>query len=162
MKRVGFKPGLIRYASEKMIAEGRHWHFTLRSGIYTVLLTILLSVFFYFLITRHDVEATVMRSPGLLYQDLGNGQISNLYDIKIVNKTVHNLSLDIRLLSPRGTLQLVGTNTTVKKQIVGEMAFFVILDRKELKKEKVELEIGVFSGGKKLDQTRATFLAPSK
>ena len=57
---------------------------------------------------------------------------------------------------------MVGTNTMAKKQEIREMAFFVILDKKDLVKEKVEIQIGVFSGDKKLDQTRATFLAPSK
>jgi hypothetical protein len=127
-----------------------------------VLLAILLSAFFYFLITRNPVEATVMRSPGLLFQDMGNGQISNLYDIKVVNKTTGDMPLELRLLSPKGTIQMIGTNTMVKKQMVGEMAFFVILDRKDLDKEKMQIEIGVFSSGKKLDQTKATFLAPLK
>jgi cytochrome c oxidase accessory protein FixG len=162
MKRVGFKPGLIRYASEKMIAERKRWHFNLRSGIYTVLLAILLTAFFYFLITRNPVEATVMRQPGMLFQDQGNGRISNLYDIKIVNKTNNDLPVELQLISPRGTIQMVGTNPVMKKQAIGEMVFFVILDKNTVTSDKVRLEIGVFSGGKKLDQTGTTFLGPSK
>ena len=162
MKRVGFKPGLIRYASEKMIFDRQPWHFTLRSGIYTTLLTILLTTFFYFLLTKHPVEATVMRSPGMLFQDQGDGKISNLYDIKVVNKTSNDLPLEIRLISPQGSIQMIGNNKIVKKQTLGEMTFFVILDQKILNGEKTKLEIGVFEGDKKLDQTSATFLGPKK
>jgi hypothetical protein len=93
---------------------------------------------------------------------LGNGQISNLYDIKVINKTTGDLPLEIKLLSPKGTIQMIGTKTMVEKQTVGEMAFFVILDKNEMPKEKVKLEIGVFSAGKMLDKTTATFLAPVK
>ncbi|MEI6900541.1 MAG: FixG Ig-like domain-containing protein, partial [Bacteroidota bacterium] len=162
MNRVGYKPGLIRYASEKMIAERKLWHFTWRSGAYTLLLTILLSTFFYFLITKHPVEATVLRSPGMLFQDQGEGKISNLYDIKIVNKTSKDLPVEIKLISPEGKIELIGNSPVIKNQTVGEMAFFVILDRKLLSGEKTKLKIGVFSNGKELDNTTATFLGPKK
>ena len=162
MSRVGLNSGLIRYASEKTIAENKPWNFTFRSAAYTVLLLILLSIFSYFLISRHSVEATVMRSPGMLFQEQGNGKISNLYDIKILNKTNQDLPIEIRLLSPKGKIQMVGTNSNILKQSVGEMVFFVIIDQKDMDGEKTKLEIGVFSNEKELDETHATFLGPQK
>jgi len=162
MKRVGFKPGLIRYASEKRIAEKMPWHFTFRSAAYSFVLIALLSVFTYFLIAKNPVEATVLRSPGMLFQDQGNGKISNLYNIKIVNKTSNDLPVEIRLLSVPGEVSVIGTGPVVKKQSVGEAVFFILLDKSKITKGKMEIDIGVFSGGKKLDQTRATFFGPEK
>jgi len=162
MERVGFKPGLIRYASEKMIAEKQPWHFTLRSAAYSIVLLALLAAFGYFMLSKSPVEATVLRSPGMLFQDQGNGKISNLYNIKIVNKTSQDLPLEIRLLSVPGEVSVIGTSPVIKKQTIGEAVFFILLDRSAITKGKMEIDIGVFSRGKVLDRTRATFFGPEK
>jgi len=162
MKSVGFRPGLIRYSSEKMVAEGKPWKFTVRSAGYTTLLIALLVVFGYFLVGRNPVEATVMRSPGTLFQDMGEGKIANLYDIKIVNKTVNDFPVQIKLLSGRGEVKIIGNEPVIKKQTVGEAVFFIILDKNDIPKGKLELKVGIFSGGKELDETKATFFGPEK
>ena len=162
MKRNGFRPGLIRYASEKMITDQRPWRFTLRSGAYTAVLLLLLVAFSYFLATRNPVEATVLRSPGMLFQDQPDGRISNLYNIKIVNKTNNDLPVNLKLLSHRGEIKIIGSDPVVKKQTVGEAVFFIILDKSVITGSKMEMDIGIISGGRQLDQTRATFVGPEK
>ena len=162
MKKVGFKPGLIRFASEKMIADKQRWHFTVRSGAYTMVLTVLLVALAYFLISRNPVEATVLRSPGMLFQEQEGGKISNLYSVKVVNKTPNDLPIEIRLLSGKGEVRIIGNTPRIARQSLGEIVFFVLLDRSQVVNGKTEMEIGVFSGGKKLDQTRATFVGPYK
>jgi cytochrome c oxidase accessory protein FixG len=162
MNRVGFKPGLIRYASEKMITEKLPWHFSMRSKAYTAVLVLLVAVGTYFLATRNPVEATVLRAPGMLFQDQGDGKISNLYNVKVVNKTSSSLPLEFRLLDQAGQVQVIGNAMVVPKQTVGEGVFFVFLDKEKIKTEKTELNIGVYSGGKMLDKTRVTFIGPRK
>jgi cytochrome c oxidase accessory protein FixG len=160
MKSVGFKPGLIRYASEKMISEGLPWKLTFRSAFYSFVLLLLLSAFTVFLIGRNPVEATVMRSPGTLYQDMGEGKIANLYDIKIINKTADDLPVRLQLMSGKGEIKLIGNDPVIKKQTVGEAVFFIILDRNLMTGGKMTVKLGVFSGNKLLDQTEATFFGP--
>jgi cytochrome c oxidase accessory protein FixG len=162
MTRVGFKPGLIRYASEKMIAERQHWRFTLRSAAYTLVLAVLLGAFTYFLATRNPVEATVLRSSGMLFQDQGDGKISNLYSVKVVNKTSKDIPLGIRLISHRGEVRVIGNKPVIRKQTLDEVIFFIVMDRKDITGEKMDLKIGVYSGDKELDQTSTTFFGPKK
>ncbi len=162
MKRVGFKPGLIRYASEKMITGKLPWHFPLRSKAYTLLLIVLIAASTYFLTTRNPVEATVFRAPGMLFQEQEDGRFSNLYNVKVVNKTGMDLPLEVRLLSVKGEIRVIGSNLIVPKQSVGEGVFFVFLDREKVTTEKLELEMGIFSHGKLLDKTKATFIGPRR
>lgn len=162
MKRVGFRTGLIRYASEKMLADGKKWHFTTRSALYTVVLALLLGVFTYFTLARNPVEATVLRAPGMLFQEQGDGKISNLYNMKVVNKTGEDITIEVRLLSPAGKVSMIGSDPVVKSQSLGEMVFFVFLDKNQLKGSEEKITIGVFSGGKQLDKTTATFVGPVK
>ena len=162
MRSVGFRPGLIRYSSEKMIAEGKPWKFTLRSAAYTLVLAVLLCAFGIFLIGRNPVEATIMRSPGTLFQDMGDGKIANLYDLKVVNKTSDDLPLVIKLLTVKGEVKIIGNDPVVRKKTLGEAVFFIILDRKDIPEGKMEVKVGIFSGGRMLDQTKATFFGPDK
>jgi cytochrome c oxidase accessory protein FixG len=159
MKRVGFKPGLIKYASEKMIAEGNGLKLNARVIAYTLVLSVLLSTIIYFMASRHPVEATVLRAPGMLYQELEAGKISNLYNVKFVNKTNKVIAVELRLLSHKGEIKIVGNPIVLKNQAIGESVFFVSLDRKNIK-EKEEIKIGVYSGDKQLDVTKATFVGP--
>ena len=162
MVRTGFKPGLIRYASEKMIADKKPWNFTIRSAAYTTLLAVLLVALGYFLVSRSPVEATVLRSPGMLFQEQEGGKISNLYSVKVVNKTSNDLLLELRDLSGLGEIKIIGNAPVIAKQSLGEVVFFILMDRNKITGSKTEVDIGVFSGGKMLDQTRATFVGPNK
>jgi len=162
MTKVGFRPGLIRYASEKMIADKKPWHYTIRSAGYTIVLAALLVALTYFLVSRNPVEATVLRSPGMLFQEQEGGKISNLYSVKVVNKTARDLPLEIRLLSGPGEVKVIGNAPVISRQSLGEVVFFLLIDRGRLTGSKTEVDIGIFSGGKQLDQTRATFVGPNK
>lgn len=162
MKKVGFKPGLIRYSSEKMLSEKKPWHFTIRSAGYTIVLAALLVAFTYFLLTRNPVEATVLRSPGMMFQEQPNGMISNLYSMKVVNKTNAELPVEIRLLTAGGEVQIIGNKPVIARQTLGEVVFFVLLRKQDVFKGQKEIELGVFSGGKMLDKTTATFVGPAK
>jgi hypothetical protein len=66
------------------------------------------------------------------------------------------------LLSVQGEVSVIGSSPVIKKQSLGEAVFFILLDRSNVTAGKMEIDIGVFSGGKKLDQTRATFFGPEK
>ena len=145
-----------------MIVDKKPWHFTIRSAGYTVVLSLLLIALTYFLVSRNPVEATVLRSPGMLFQEQEGGKISNLYSVKVVNKTDHDLPLEIRLLSMKGEIRVIGNSPVIAKQTLGEVVFFILLDRSQITNGKKDLDIGIFSGGKQLDQTRATFVGPYK
>ena len=162
MKRVGFKPGLIRYASEKMIAERSKIKFNARIIAYSSVLLVLLTATTYFMLARTSIEATVLRTPGMLFQDLGNGKYSNLYDIKLVNKTNADIPVELKLLNGSGEIQIIGKPVNVPKQSLGEAAFFVIVDKSQIPSSKTEFQLGVFSGGKQVDKTKITFFGPNK
>ena len=153
--------GLIRYASEKSIAEGTKVRFNARTIAYSAVLLVLLGVFTYSLTARKPIEATVLRAPGMLFQEPEPGKISNLYNIKLVNKTNNNLPVDVKILSHAGTIQIIGNEINVKKQSVGESVFFLILDRKEVREEKTSVKFGIYSNGKLIEEVNSTFMGPN-
>ncbi|MEQ8238455.1 MAG: FixG Ig-like domain-containing protein, partial [Cyclobacteriaceae bacterium] len=154
--------GLVRYASEESIVEKKPFVFTARTKAYSVVLVILLGVLSTLLMLRSDVETTILRTPGIMYQKMDDGQLSNLYQIKMVNKTNNLLNIRFELLSPKGKIQMVGDPLTVTGQSLGQGAMFVIIDPNDLEKMSSEIEIGVYSGDELLETVDTKFLGPAK
>jgi cytochrome c oxidase accessory protein FixG len=160
MESVGFKKGLIRYASENGIANHEKLHYTRRMRMYTVLLIVLLSLLTILLASQKDVKATVMRTPGLLYQEKGTDSVSNLYNIKVMNKTVNDIPLTVRIEEGNGTVQMVGEFIHVHSDGQGAGSFFIILPNKSIHERKTVLKVGLYNGNKKIDVIQTSFLGP--
>ncbi len=162
MDRIGKPRGLVRYASEQNIADKIPFKFTGRMKAYTAVLLILTGVLISLLIIRSDFETTILRTPGMMFQEREDGMITNLYQLKMVNKT--NVAMDIRLqlLDPKGSIELVGSDIRLDEQGIGEGAFFVAIHPDNLEKMSSQVVIGVFSGDKMVEKVKTKFLGPAK
>ena len=160
MKRVGKEPGLIRYVSEHGIQNKQKSIWNTRNKAYSVILVILLSFFIYTLATRPVIETTILRTPGLLYQVNDDNTISNVYNIKLVNKTHDKMPLEIKLLSHEGRIQMAGNKMEVDDQAMFQSTFLLFLERDQLKSETIHIEFGIYSGGELIETYRTTFIGP--
>ncbi|MFT6856017.1 MAG: cytochrome c oxidase accessory protein FixG [Cyclobacteriaceae bacterium] len=161
MDRIKKPKGLVRYASEENILEKTPFKFTTRTKAYSAVLVILIGVLSTLLMLRSDVETTILRTPGIMYQKKEDGRVSNLYQIKMVNKTSNLLNIRFELLSPKGEIQMVGDELTVSGQSLAEGAMFVVIDPKDLQKMSSKIKIGVYSGDALLEEVGTKFLGPS-
>ncbi|OSY87990.1 cytochrome C oxidase [Tenacibaculum holothuriorum] len=162
MEKVGLPKGLIRYASEENIVKKVPFKFSTRMKGYTGVLTILIGVLIGMLFLRNDVEATILRLPGQLYQHKEDGIISNIFTFKVINKTTEEIKdVHYELLSHKGKIETVThQDFVVPKQGLAEGTLFIELHQSEMKGEKVTLRIGVFSGDKLIETTKTNFLGP--
>ena len=163
MEGVGLEKGLIRYDSENGIKNKVKLAFTTRMKAYSVVLLVLISVEVVLLSTRSDYDATILRAKGMLYQQQPNEQLSNLYTIKLVNKTRKELPVELKVENFNSyKLQLIGKDIVVKEEGVTEGEFFVYLNKSDVTDRKIKLEIGVYSNGKKIKTVKTNFLGPIK
>lgn len=161
MKNVNMKPGLIRYASESEIAESKPFEFTTRMKAYSTLLMLLIVAMTALLITRSDVSATLLRTPGILYQEQEGGKISNLYNYKIINKTNHAIPLTLKPIDANIEIILVAhENIVVNEQGIVQGALFIYASKSDLKKMKSKFTIGIYSGDELLYKMKTTFIGP--
>ena len=160
MDHIGKPKGLIRYASENNIANKEKTRYTLRLKMYTVVLLGLLSFLATLLITRDDVSIRVMRTAGQMYQKQINGGISNLYNIKLANKTRKIIHLDLKLDNVEGEIQMINA-ITVPKESYFQTSFFIVLQPSQIKKRKTKIKIGVFQEGRKIETVTVSFLGPA-
>lgn len=162
MEKINKPLGLIRYASEDGIQKRERLHFTDRMKLYSVLLTILLAILGFLLYTRKDVDSTIMRTPGILYQERGTDSVSNLYNIKVANKTIYKIPLQLKLEGTSGSIEIIGghNHIAVQQEGQGTGSFFVVLPRNVIHNRKTQLSIGLYDNDKLIDVIKTNFLGP--
>lgn len=160
MKHVGLKEGLIRMDSEEGVAKGKPFRFTARVVGYSIVLFILLGFIFTMLLFRSAIETSMLRTPGTLYQSLPDHKFSNLYTIKMINKTNKEIEVEVKVLSGHATLQLIGKKLVVPAQGMVQTAAFIILEEKDIHKTKTAIDLGVYADGKELETFNTTFIGP--
>jgi len=162
MENIGLPKGLIRYASEDNIAKKKTFKFSARMKGYSAVLFILLGILIGMLFLRNEVEANILRLPGQLYEHKENNIISNVYTYKVINKTIKDIQdVNYKILSHTGKIKLVSNqNFIIPKQSLAEGTLFIELNTSAIKKDKIKLEIGVFSGTRLIETTFTNFLGP--
>ncbi|PSL49366.1 cytochrome c oxidase accessory protein FixG [Chitinophaga niastensis] len=161
MEKTGRPKGLIRYAAENGIAQKERLRFTPRLKVYTLILIVLLGAISFMLTGRQPVSGTIMRTAGMLYQERGNDSLTNLYRIKLVNKTTQDIPLELKLENEAGTITMIGNPIIhVKAEGQGEGTFFIVLPRTAVHNRKATLYIGLYQQNKKITRLRTTFLGP--
>ncbi len=160
MKKVKRPPNLIRFDSMENINTGKRLIFTGRTVAYSVVLILLLGFFIYSIASRKVIETTILRTPGIIYQENADSTISNVYNLEIVNKTHENIPLELRLLSPKGKIVIPGGNIEVKDQSKFESAFILYIPRDQITSDKTIVEFGLYDKDKLVEKYTATFVGP--
>lgn len=163
MLKVGKPKGLIRYASHKGIEQGNQKIFTTRVMGYSVVLLVLLSLLSFTLFTRSDVETTMLKVPGTLYQR-SEGKITNLYNVEFVNKTFDDMQLDLKVISPQqASIHRPDNGVTVVP--AGDMVktvCFIEIPEGDVKEVRTVVYIGVYRNGDLLEKLKVKFIGPIK
>ncbi|MCF8240596.1 MAG: cytochrome c oxidase accessory protein CcoG [Melioribacteraceae bacterium] len=158
MDKVNRPRGLIRYDSKEGIENRIRRIFTPRSISYTIVLVLLLGLTSFLLVTRSDVELTILRTPGLMYQEQPDNKISNLYDLKIVNKTFNEFDVRLELQNMDGEITIIGSDLKIESQEVEEAKFMIILNKNQIKRMNTPLNIAVVTDDRVIDVVRTSFL----
>jgi len=160
MAKVGNPLGLIRYASLNGIERGERLRFTPRLGGYLIVLAALAGLLAVMVFTRSDVEATILRAPGSLFQQMPDGHFSNLYTVRVVNKTSRRLPVKLQLENLPGHILVMGGELVVPPQKLLENSVLVELDSGAMKAGTTPIVIGVYSDDKRLQTINTAFIGP--
>ncbi len=154
---------LIRYDSMSGIETGNRKIFTPRVLGYTAVLIALLVLDILLIANRGVVETIILRSPGQLYQQKDETHLTNLYTYTIINKSPNTLPVQLRLVSPKGKIELVGQAPgSIEKGAKKQGAFFVELETDLLEGRKTPIKIEIISDNKIIDNIETNFLGPGK
>jgi cytochrome c oxidase accessory protein FixG len=162
MIKIGKPTGLIRFASYNSIKDGIQKLFTPRVFGYSMVLVALISLLSFTLFTRSDVETTVLKVPGTLYQKTDDGFITNLYNIEFVNKTFEEMPLTLKVESPAtATINRVeGNAIVVPAEGFLKGICFIKIPATEIKSAKTVVVVGVYRDEKLIEKVRIKFIGP--
>ncbi|HZH95596.1 MAG TPA: FixG Ig-like domain-containing protein, partial [Flavisolibacter sp.] len=156
--------GLIRYASLKGIQEKIPFRFTPRMLGYSVVLVLLLSLVTILFSIRKAIEVTILRTPGMLYQQIDAHTIGNLYNVEFVNKTFQDMPLELKLKNSPGRIKWVGSHQSlsVPGQEIVKAAFFIELPKQHIQTNNTKLIVEVYAHGKLISEEETSFLGPAE
>ncbi|MDQ2656859.1 MAG: cytochrome c oxidase accessory protein CcoG [Bacteroidota bacterium] len=163
MIKIGKPTGLIRLASYNSIKNGVAKLWNPRVFGYTVLLTLLIAVLGFALVTRSDVETTFLKVSGTLYQR-EPGLITNLYNAEFVNKTFNTIALEARVESPvyAQLFKVDGTSLVVPAEGLVKSVYFIKIPEDKITNARTVIRIGIYQGGKKVESLKVKFIGPVK
>ena len=163
MDKIGKPKGLIRFSSYNAIKEGITKIINARVIGYSIVLIALISLLSFFIGTRSDVQVTILKVPGQLYQKTEDNRISNLYNIEFVNKTFEDKYIVLKIESEQFNAELsqVGNQDIyVPASELYKGVFFIKIPKNEIKHSKNILTIAVYSEGILIDRIETKFLGP--
>lgn len=160
MSRIGRPQGLIRYASLNGIERGERLKVTPRLIGYSIVLAALAALLGFLVFTRADVQTTLLRAQGALFQQMPDGHFSNLYTVRVVNKTARTIPVQLKLENLPGDLQVLGQELTVTPGGHAETSVLVDLSPAVMKRGTTPLVIGVYTGARRLETLNTAFIGP--
>jgi cytochrome c oxidase accessory protein FixG len=161
MAKIGRPRGLIRYASLNSIESGGPFRISPRMYGYAALLTLLAGLFLFLVLTRSNVEATLLRAPGAMFEQLPDGNLVNLYTLQLVNKTSRPMPVDLRLEGVPGKLSIMGdSNLVVPGEQLTETPVLIELVPDLARNGPKKLEVVVYVQGRRDRTLHTTFIGP--
>ena len=153
--------GLIRYASERSISESKKKLLNARAIAYSIVLLLLIGVVTVAFMWRGDVETTIIRTQGTMFQEYGEDAYSNLYNLQMINKTNEPASLNLKLISHDGEIKVLGDELNVNVGVVEKRNLLIILNKELLESSNTHITIGIFAGEELLEEISSTFVGPN-
>lgn len=161
MQKLNKPKGLIRYASENMIEKREKFRITPRIVMYSIALFVLLVIVSILMSTRSDVETTLLRAKGQIYQLNENNEVVNIYTAKIFNKTYNDIPIELKVEEIPGSIELIGHEKLIlKSDKMIEVTFLVKIPQKYIKKPKNKIRIGIYSGTRQIEEINTIFSGP--
>ncbi|MGA4323881.1 cytochrome c oxidase accessory protein CcoG [Ectopseudomonas hydrolytica] len=161
MDKLGYDRGLVRYSSENELAGGKtHW---LRPRLigYAAMLALMIGAFVWALAERPLISLDVTRDRGL-FRENAQGQIENIYSLKIINKTQQARSYAIALVDA-GDFELHGPRTlNLAPGEIRDLPISVALTAKNngAGPQAIRFEVRDQADSQSHVSTQSTFLAP--
>lgn len=160
MDKIHKPRNLIGFFSESMIRNKEKPTFTIRMMAYSAVILVLSGILGYFIFTRKDMDVTVMRSAGMLYQQQPGGNISNIYNAEIINKTNEKRTITLRPEDPDIKIKYIQAPGPVNGGTSVKTIFFVVIPAAHIRQAKTDVRLQLVSNNKIIQTVSTTFVGP--
>jgi cytochrome c oxidase accessory protein FixG len=161
MDKMDYDHGLVRYTTQNQ-QEGRQWTWKRPKLIgYAVGILVMITAVSMVLLTRVPLELDVLRSRGMLFQEVSGGYVQNIYTLKLINmdKEAHDYQVSVTGLpeyrmAPEGNIPVAGGK-------VGEVSVNLVVNPDLLTQVNTRIIFEVqTTDGKYRADSKSTFIGP--
>lgn len=160
MLKIDKPKNLIGFFNQDFIKERKPYKTGLKSYGYAAVLFAVLMVFSSLIYKREDIQTTVLRASGTLYQSRGNNKTSNLYNAELINKTNKNLKFYFRSKGTGDEIDFIQKTDILPKEGSAHLTFFLVRKNSSLKKYKTDAVFEIVVNGEVLSTATTSFFAP--
>ncbi|MFD2145412.1 FixG Ig-like domain-containing protein [Mucilaginibacter antarcticus] len=127
---------------------------------YSAVIIIMMSVLCYFIFSRSDMDMTVMRSAGMLYQEQPGGYISNIYNAEVINKSNHNKVITIKAEDPSIKIKYIQAPGIINKGSGVKTMFFIMMPTSKILQPKTTIRLQLISDRQLVQTVSTNFVGP--
>lgn len=161
MESVGLEKGLIRFVSENSIKDRTGFQWTRRVISYTILLSSMIVMLVFLLLTRQDFEVTLLRQRGSTYQTTSDGLISNIFEIGLTNKTQNDYKIELKVENNKDAIvDIVIDDLVLHKEARAKERVVLKLPMSKINNGKEILTIVVYGNGEEIQRIDTKFIGP--
>lgn len=160
MRKIGRPERLIGFKSEEQIVTGVPFSLGKRFYMYSAVLAVMIVGFGFMLYKKPNVDLNILRAKGTLYQTLGNGDISNLYNAELVNKTNKKVEFHLVPENPAFRIEYIVKDSVLQPGEAAKLTFFLKHNEKALTAYKSKVLIKLMVAGKEANEVSTTFIGP--
>ncbi|WP_461790586.1 cytochrome c oxidase accessory protein CcoG [Pedobacter sp.] len=143
MLKINKPKKLIGFYTHDFITHRTRFKIGARGIGYAAVLFVVLMVFSSLVYRREEVQTTVLRASGTLFQKRNDGSIANLYNAELINKTNKDIKFTLKSADKNDRIELIQADTLLPKEGTARLTFFLIKKPKNIKefKSKVAFEV---------------------
>jgi cytochrome c oxidase accessory protein FixG len=162
MEKTHREKGLIRYASENSVLTKTKLKLNRRIVAYSLVLLALISVEAFLLITRSELEVNSVRTRNTLFTVEPDGEIGNLYNIKLINKTSEEMNIEFKIEGKNAHFDWIGHHHNLEAGEMKNGELFIYVPLNELPSQRNDVKLEIYSNGELKATENLVLLAPNK
>lgn len=159
MLKINKPANLIGFYNQDFIEKRTPFKVSFKSYAYAAVLVMMMFIFSALIYKRQDVETTVLRASGTLFQARPNGEVSNLYNAELINKTNKPIEFVFRSKEAGDQIEFIQKKVELPKEGTVQITFFLIRKQADIKSYKSEVSFEVLSEGQVISTANTTFFA---
>lgn len=159
MQKTNRPLNLIGFYHTDYIKKGIPFKVGLRAWGYIIVLFIMLGAISLMMYNRKEVDLTLLRASGTLYQERVKGEISNLYNAEITNKSNRDIHFKLASEDKKDSIEIVQGGQYLKKDSSMSITFFLIKKKADIDEFKSPVRISIIENNQKINTVKSTFYA---
>ncbi|WP_199120432.1 cytochrome c oxidase accessory protein CcoG [Pedobacter sp. ASV28] len=159
MLKINRPQKLIGFYNHDFIKNRNPFKIGARAYGYGIVLFLVILVFSSLIYKREDVQTTVLRASGTLYQKRPDGSIANLYNAELINKTNKEIRFSFKSADKLDKIELIQADTVLRKEGTAHLTFFLVKQRKHITEFKTKVVFEVEANGKIISNSSTTFFS---